>query len=446
MAGDTDTIFACSSGRGAAGVAVIRVSGPAVGDILRDMVGGRGPDARMAVLRTIRHPRSGEALDRGLVIHMPAPASFTGEDCLEFHIHGGRAVVTAVLEALALVAGSRPAAAGEFTRRAFERGRLDLTAVEGLGELVAAETEAQRRLALKVSSGALETVYRALRGDILDARALLESQIDFSDEDDVAEIETEPVLALLDSAQQRISALLADAPAGRVIREGLLVVIAGAPNAGKSSLMNALSDREVAIVSQEAGTTRDVLEVRLDLAGQLVLLQDVAGIREGSGAVEAEGIARAREAVRVADLVIALSAPDAPFPEEALAERRAPVLHVWNKCDLEPFGPADRGMAWDLAISARTGEGVGAVVDRLSALAAEMCLAVDSVPIHMRHGKLLEAAALVLADGTDYLRHGEWDLAADCLRRAAGELDAILGISGIEDVLDAIFSRFCIGK
>lgn len=442
---EAETIFALSSGSGVAGVAVIRVSGPAVRSVLAAMVSGAPPRERVATLRTIRDPESREILDRAIVLFMPGPRSFTGEDSLEFHVHGGRAVIRAVLSALGRVPGLRAAAAGEFTRRAFHRGRMDLTSVEGLGELVAAETEAQRKLALKVAGGALESIYLEMRRDIIEARALLESQIDFSDEDDVAEIESTPVRERIDSVRERISSLLAGAPAGRIIREGFRVVLAGAPNAGKSSLLNYLAGRDAAIVSVEAGTTRDVVEVRLDLDGQLVLLQDVAGIREAAGLIEGEGIDRARRAMRGADLVVALESADAPFPPGELDDLAGTVLAVWSKSDIAPI-PTDSGTKYELAVSVKTGLGLPELAGRLAVLAGAAMGALDSAAVHSRHAELLQAADASLSGVLIYLKRDEWELTADCLQSAAGQLDAILGKIGVEDVLDVIFSRFCIGK
>ncbi|MCB1475344.1 MAG: tRNA uridine-5-carboxymethylaminomethyl(34) synthesis GTPase MnmE [Rhodobiaceae bacterium] len=442
---DLETIFALSSGSGAAGVAVIRVSGDAVGTVLDRMVPGSAPQPRVATLRTIRDPESSEVLDQGIVLFMPGPKSFTGEDCLELHVHGGRAVTRAVLNALEKVPGLRVADAGEFTRRAFERGRMDLTSVEGLGELVAAETEAQRKLALRVASGALEKIYLDMRGDIVEARAFLESQIDFSDEDDVAEIDTGPVRQKIDSVRQRIAALLSGAPAGRVIREGFRVVLAGAPNVGKSSLLNYLAGREAAIVAVEAGTTRDIVEVRLELNGQLVLLQDVAGIREAAGAVEAEGIRRAREALLGADLVIALESADAPFPRGALDSVIGTVLKVWAKNDISAE-PNDSVMKHEMSISVKSGVGLAGLTARLASAAADAAVGIDSVAVHLRHVGWLSAADMKLAGALSYLSRDEWEFGADCLRAATDELDVLLGRIGVEDVLDVIFSRFCIGK
>lgn len=445
MVDDTDTIFALSSGSGAAGVAVIRISGSAVLRVLKRMVAGRAPLPRLATLRTLRHPVSQEVLDRGLVLHMPGPGSFTGEDCLEFHVHGGRAVTRAVLAALECLDGLRPAEPGEFTRRAFDHGRLDLTNVEGLAELVAAETESQRRLALKVASGALSEIYLEMREAMLEGRALLEAQIDFSDEDDVEEIDAEPVISRIDSVRKQIATLLAGAPVGKIVREGFKVVLAGAPNAGKSSLLNQMSGRDVAIVSDEAGTTRDIIEVRMELDGQLVLLQDSAGIRRNAGSIESQGVERAQLAIRDADLVIALEAHDAPLPPWALADVTADVLHVWNKIDAA--GPSsDSETKHDSLISVLSGAGIGEFLQKLAAIVRSRQAVFDSVPVHMRHARSLNEADRLLVEGRTFLRAGDWELGADCLQRATSSVDVILGRAGVEDVLDVIFSRFCIGK
>ena len=287
-----DTIFALSSGHGRSGVAVVRLSGPGAATALKAL-GGTVPEPRMAALRTLREPATGDALDRALVLFFPAPRSFTGEDMAEFHVHGGHAVVSGVVDALSDLPGMRAAEAGEFARRAFENGKLNLTEIEGLADLIDAETRAQRLQALRQTQGALGEIYEGWRGKLVEALSLVEAALDFSDEADVpalVEEKARPVVAELEAA---MTAHLGDARRGERLRAGFTVVLAGSPNAGKSSLLNALARREVAIVSEQAGTTRDVLEVHLDLAGLPVTVLDTAGLREAEGSIEEEGIRRA---------------------------------------------------------------------------------------------------------------------------------------------------------
>src|SRR6202035_459224 len=297
------TIFALSSGRPPAAIAVVRVSGPCAGVALEKLI-GHLPEPRKAALARVRDPASGEIIDEALALWFPAPRSETGEDVAELQLHGGQAVIAGVLHALAMIEGCRPAEAGEFTRRAFENGRLDLTAVEGLADLIAAETQAQRRLAFRQLKGLIGDRAEAWRRRIIEALALVEARIDFSDEADVPEDLIAPALNAAQQLRSMIAGSLADGGRGERLREGLVVAIAGAPNAGKSTLLNRLARREAAIVSPHAGTTRDVIEVHLDLAGYPVTLRDTAGLREASDPVEQEGVRRAWDAVTDADLEI----------------------------------------------------------------------------------------------------------------------------------------------
>jgi tRNA modification GTPase len=298
-----DTIFAVSSGRGPAAIAVVRISGPAAGAALKALI-GKVPAPRAAALARVRDPATKETIDQALALWFPAPASETGEDTAELQLHGGRAVIAATLGALSRLPGMRPAEAGEFTRRAFENGKLDLTAVEGLADLVAAETQGQRRQALRQLQGALGNRAEAWRQRLIKALALVEARIDFSDEADVPEDLLGPALAIARELSDEIAAALADGGRGERLREGLTVAIAGPPNAGKSTLLNRLAKREAAIVSPYAGTTRDVIEVHLDLSGWPVTLLDTAGIRDSEDPVELEGVRRARERAQGADLVL----------------------------------------------------------------------------------------------------------------------------------------------
>ena len=330
---DASTIFALSSGTDRAGIAVIRVSGPAARQVVARMAAPVGKP-REACFRTIRHPETGEALDRAVIIFFEAARSETGEDIAELQIHGGRAVVKAVLTALALIPGCRPAEGGEFARRAFENGKLDLAEVEGLADLVDAETEAQRRQALAQAGGALSKLYESWRRQLIEISALAEAAIDFSDEADVSDKAIAQARERALPLSQAIRHHLDDGHRGEILRDGFRVALLGAPNAGKSSLLNALAKREAAIVSEEAGTTRDVIEVRLDLGGLPVIVSDTAGIRESEGAVEREGIKRSLATARASDLVLWLSEPgacDEAIPVDISCET---FLRVETKSDL----------------------------------------------------------------------------------------------------------------
>ena len=333
---DRSTIFALSSGRPPAAIAVVRVSGPRAGVALEKLI-GRLPEPRKAALARVRDPASGEVIDEALALWFPAPRSETGEDVAELQLHGGQAVIAGVLDALGMIEGCRPAEAGEFTRRAFENGRLDLTAVEGLADLIAAETPAQRRLAFRQLKGLIGDRAEAWRRRLIEALALVEARIDFSDEADVPEDLLGPALHAAQQLRDEIAGVLADGRRGERLRDGLVVAIAGPPNAGKSTLLNRLARREAAIVSPYAGTTRDVIEVHLDLDGYPVTLLDTAGIRDSAEPVEQEGVRRARERAAAADLVLWVIDPSAggvaanEYPENLV---NAEVWLIRNKIDL----------------------------------------------------------------------------------------------------------------
>ena len=437
---DASTIFALSSGPGKAGVAVIRVSGPAARDALVRMA---PPDVlnRRAALRRIVHPVTGDVLDQALVLYFARPRSETGEDVAEFQVHGGRAVVRAVLDALGAVPGCRMAEPGEFARRAFANGKLDLVEIEALADLVEAETEAQRRLALR-SGGVLSTLYEGWRTRLIEIAALVEAAIDFSDEGDVgaksfsmARTRAIPLLA-------EIRAHLDDEHRGEILRDGFRVAILGAPNAGKSSLLNALARREAAIVSEEAGTTRDVIEVRLDLGGLPVIVSDTAGLREAAGTIEREGIRRSLKAAEDAQLVLWLTETGLDSPPESIS--RETSLTILTKCDLPQ---SESPQAHLLAISTKTGAGVDALIGLIAARAEA---AVDShsdqpVITQARHRQQLEASARSLKTFLEGDPEAV-ELRAEDVRQAAHALGCITGRVDVEDVLGEIFGRFCIGK
>lgn len=438
------TIFALSSAPGRAGVAVFRLSGPDAGQAVEALAGGL-PPPRRASLRTVRDPATGEAIDTGLVLWFPAPASFTGEDMAEFHVHGGRAVVQALAETLGRLPGLRPAQPGEFTRRAFDRGRLDLTQVEGLADLIHAETEAQRRQALRESSGVTRQRYEGWRGRLIEALALVEAGLDFADEGDVSQTTLAEARHLAAALLADIAAHLDDGHRGERLREGLRVVLAGAPNAGKSSLLNALARREAAIVSEEAGTTRDVIEVHLDLGGYPVLVMDTAGIRDRARGVEAEGIRRTLARAERADLVLWLVDATAPVwqPPPHLTALGDRLVVALNKVDLCRPGT---GVNPALTVSAMTGEGVDGLV-RLLAERAAAVLDAGASPTIARARQRLELETCHAALG-DFLAAGadEPELRAEDLRRAADALGRLTGRVDVEDVLGRIFADFCIGK
>ncbi|MAA99003.1 MAG: tRNA uridine-5-carboxymethylaminomethyl(34) synthesis GTPase MnmE [Stappia sp.] len=443
----SDTIYALSSGPVPAGVAVIRISGPATGFVL-ETIAGRCPAPRKAALCKLRAPGGGDLLDVALVLWFPAPASFTGEDVAELHCHGGRAVVAAVLETLSTFDGVRPAEAGEFTRRAFDNDRLDLLEVEGLADLIAAETEAQRRLAMSQAGGALGDLYDDWRARLTRARAMIEAAFDFADEDDVPDDVSEGMWAEVERLEGEIERHLDRSRGAERLREGLQVVLLGKPNAGKSSLLNALARRDVAIVAEEAGTTRDVIEVHLDLEGVPVTLVDTAGLRETEGVVEREGIRRALERAARADLALWLTAADddqdaASAPPEAEAARE--IWRVLSKVDLGSEGTENNERPSRHRVSVTTGEGLNALVADLARFARDGASGVgDLVASRERHRVHLAAALAAIDDARSEARPLE--LRAEDLRRASDSLGRIAGRTGVEDLLDVIFGEFCIGK
>ncbi len=435
---EASTIFALSSAPGRAGVAVIRVSGPAARQTL-EMMTGRLPEPRFAAFRTIKHPKTGDVLDRAVVVWFAAPKTETGEDIVEFQVHGSRAVITALLSALGEIAGCRLARPGEFARRAFENGKLDLAEIEGLADLIEAETEAQRRQALAQTSGSLSNLYDGWRTRLIEIAALVEAAIDFSDEGDVSASAFNEARKRAETLQKEIAAHLDDGHRGEILREGFRVALLGPPNAGKSSLLNALARREAAIVSAEAGTTRDVIEVRLDLAGLAVIVSDTAGIREASSDVEREGIRRSLAAARDADLVLWLAENPESIPP--LNFSRETSLAIRSKQDLALDSDFD-----GLAVSAKTGAGIDQLIAEIAKRASEAVgSATEPALTRARHREALENT---LDDIGAFLNGppGPVELRAEDVRRAAHALGRITGRVDVEDVLDQIFSRFCIGK
>ncbi len=433
-----DTIYALSSAPGRAGVAVVRVSGANAAAAVQALTRRPAPAPRKAVL-TRFFEASGAAIDSGLLLFFPAPASFTGEDMAEFQVHGGRAVVEAILSALA-AAGLRPAEPGEFTRRAVENGKLDLTQAEAVADLVNAETEAQRRQALRQYDGRLSDLYEGWRTELIRAGAWAEAAIDFSDEELPAGTLARTKEAVAEILSQ-IQGHLSDAGRGELLREGLHLTVIGPPNAGKSSLVNALAQRDVAIVAETAGTTRDVIEVRMDLGGYAVILADTAGLREASEAVEAEGVRRALARAESADLTLLVLDGSSADPLAGLPASRAD-LTVWNKSDLP--SPAKRD---GLAISLKTGDGLDALIAAITVKVRDRLEAPSEAPTltRKRHRHALEDAArsleAALATPSD-----RPELLAEDLRLALRALGRITGRVDVEDLLDVVFRDFCIGK
>ncbi|HEY6858625.1 MAG TPA: tRNA uridine-5-carboxymethylaminomethyl(34) synthesis GTPase MnmE [Pseudolabrys sp.] len=482
-----ETIYALSSGRPPAAIAVVRISGPRAGEALNALA-GKIPAPRKATLARLRG-RDGAIIDHALALWFPAPHSETGEDVAELQLHGGRAVVAAVFGALSEFAGLRPAEAGEFTRRAFENGKLDLTAVEGLADLVMAETEGQRRQAFRQMTGALGNRAENWRAQLIQALALVEARIDFSEEGDVPQDLVTPALKIARALEGEIASALADGGRGERLREGLVVAIAGPPNAGKSTLLNRIAKREVAIVSPYAGTTRDVIEVHLDLSGLPVTLLDTAGIRETDNPIELEGVRRARARSASADLVLwVVDASDPPgvqlLPETG-KNRSAPLAWlVHNKIDLvqrdrinneqqyhsiettesdlqinEPLKSVVNTDLTEMSeykftdtelefnVSAVSGEGFDRLLVELARYARGFLAGAESALVtRERHRQALEATVAALRRALTRDLASREDLLAEELRIAARSLGRLTGRVDVEDILEVIFRDFCIGK
>ena len=439
-----DTIAALSSGRLPAGIAVVRLSGPHTRFAV-ETIAGTMPPARVMAAREFVDP-AGRMLDKGLVVFFPGPNSVTGEDAAEFHLHGGKAVVATFLETLAKLGGIRHAEPGEFTRRAFLNGKLDFPETEALADLINAETEAQRRFAVLNAGGAQSTLYQGWRRRLIHARAMIEAEIDFADEDDVPGSVSSEIWSDVATMIDEIDRHMDGFKAAEILREGFEVVIVGAANAGKSSLFNALAKREVAIVTDEPGTTRDLLEVDLDVRDFKIRLADTAGIRSGAGKVESIGIERGMKKARQAHLVLWLE--DMSDPVMAEAPDAAAVLRVGTKKDLvaaeEGSGAARSN--YDVTVSAHTGEGLSDLIARIADRAAtESATESDILPSRLRHVELLmETHAALRRAAARGMAHQE--LRAEELRLASDSLGRLVGAVNAEDLLDVIFSQFCVGK
>ena len=429
----TDTIYALATAPGRAAVAVVRVSGPEAAGAVHALSGRTPPAARRASLRTLRGS-DGAALDQALLLWLPGPASYTGEDQAELHLHGGRAVTEAVLDALAGL-GLRPAEPGEFTRRAFANGRMDLAEAEGVADLVDAETEAQRRQALAQLGGALSARYDRWRGWLLDAAAQLEAAVDFPDEDLPAEVSARAAPPLERLRADLLAAL--DDRRGERVRDGLRVALLGAPNAGKSSLLNALAGRDAAIVTPIAGTTRDIVEVVLTIAGRRLVLADTAGLRDSADPIEAEGMRRAQAWGAEADLRVWVLAPDDPLP----VSRRPDDLIVASKADLG--APTSPGA---LPVSVVDEGGLDVLRAALHARVIEATAGDEPPAITRQRHRETVSAALVELDRALHVAAHSPELAAESVRLAARALARLTGAVEPEAVLDRVFSAFCIGK
>jgi tRNA modification GTPase len=422
-----DTIFALSSGRPPAAISVIRVSGPNAHKA-GERIAGLLPEPRSAAVRELRDPRSGELLDQALVLRFDAPASSTGEDVVEFQCHGGRAVVDAILSSLASVEGLRPAQSGEFTRRAFENGRIDLTEAEGLADLIEAETESHRKAALSLAEGGLRKQINLWQERLLGLSARAEREIDYDEGDEVDPALQRDCAALATELEQWLAR-----PRMERLKEGVRVVVAGPPNAGKSSLINAIAGEDRAIVTDIPGTTRDYIEIALALDGIPLMLTDTAGLRESGDAVEALGVERAGQLIEAADVLVWLG-----DPKESPAHPR--LINAHAKADLPERLPVPES---SIAVSSITGEGVKALLGEVVALATSVLPAEDAIALNRRQAAHIGEAAVALraaAQGADHV------LVAEDLRIARSAFDRLTGCAGVENLLDALFGRFCLGK
>jgi tRNA modification GTPase len=437
----SETIFSLSTGGLPSGVAVIRLSGNKTRFAL-ETISGIVPDSRRAVYRSFRDA-AGQIIDRGLALYFPAPASFTGEDCGEFHLHGSRAVVGRMQEVLASLPGLRQAEAGEFTRRAFDNGKLDLTEVEGLSDLLAAETELQRRAAIDQAGGHLRTLYENWMARLTHARAMLEAEFDFADEEDVPGSVSDRIWPDLVNLTTEINGHLKGVKWGETIRDGFRVALVGSPNVGKSTLLNRLADRDVAIVSEQAGTTRDAIEVRLDIGGHLVRIFDTAGLRDTLDMIESEGIRRSLQLASAADLVLLLddgqgeAIPASMIPEDLTAT----IIRIATKSDLH----SKVGYEANIELSAHTGDGMRELIEMIASHLSSRSAAVEGLPNRVRHESLLREAVSRI-EAAQSTRDLGPELAANELHAAADALGRITGRVGVEDLLGVIFSQFCIGK
>lgn len=422
-----DTIFALSSGRPPAAVSIIRVSGSKAHEA-GQRIAGKLPEPRTAAVRELRHPESGELLDEALVLKFSGPASSTGEDIVEFQCHGGRAVVDSILAALGCFDEVREALPGEFTRRAFDNGRIDLTEAEGLADLIEAETEAQRRAALALAEGGLRKQIDVWRERLLELSARAERAIDYDEDDGGADFR------LLSDCREFAAELQGwlERPRVEMLKDGARVVVAGPPNSGKSSLLNALVGSERAIVTEIPGTTRDHIEVPIAVAGSPILLTDTAGLRETADTVEAIGVARAAALIASADVLLWLGEPET-------APEHPRVIRIHVKSDRPERQQVPSG---SLAVSSATGQGLAELLEQIAATARTLLPTQGAIALNRRQAELIEEAAAALGDSAN----AELVILAESLRRSRVAFDRLTGRAGVEDVLDALFGRFCLGK
>lgn len=430
-----DTIYALATGRVCSAIAVVRVSGPASADVITRLTGGRVPEMRRLVRRDLFGP-DGDVIDDAMVVTFAEGASYTGEAAAEIHCHGGPAVISAVLDAIAACPGARVAEPGEFTRRAVMNGLIDLTEAEGIGDLIAAETDLQRRQALQIMSGAVSDQADRWREVLLQARALVELTIDWADEE-VPEDVSDDVRALLETLLSELQTELRRSAKAERLRTGFEVALVGAPNVGKSSLLNAILGREAAITSDIPGTTRDVIEARFDLDGIPVTFLDLAGLRETSDTVEQIGVARARARAEAADIRLFLSAPDVEAVDLGV-ERSAGDLVVSTKGDIAVG-------AGDLSVSATSGAGVDALLGKI-AKALPSSLGDVGLLSHHRHTVAVEECSVLVQKCAASIGESDLEVLAEDLRLASTHLERVIGRVGVEDVLGAVFSSFCLGK
>lgn len=432
------TIFALSSGIGRAGVAVIRVSGPSASEALRVLC-RQDFQPRIAKVSNIYELESDQLIDRGLVLWFPGPRSFTGEDIVEFHVHGGRAVVSTLLQALSKISGLRAANPGEFTRRAFKNGKIDLTSAEGLADLISADTELQRRQAMGQFSGRLSEAARFWRRSLIETRALVEAYLDFPDEGEIPSDISDELRSTLRDVELSLSNALQGYSEAEIIRDGAVVLIAGPPNSGKSSLLNRLASREIAIISEIPGTTRDLIELTLDLNGLPITFVDSAGIRETSDPIEARGIERTRRRAADAHLVLWLSPID-----QAISDPEIKHEHLWvltTKADLRP------DLEIENSISTMSGAGIRRLVQSLSEhFTPRLDLLESNLLVSRRQFDAIAAGRAATLSAMAQLDCHKLEIVAEDLKRATRELDELVGEISHDGILSEVFSRFCLGK
>ncbi|RVU36243.1 tRNA uridine-5-carboxymethylaminomethyl(34) synthesis GTPase MnmE [Hwanghaeella grinnelliae] len=443
--GSKETIYALSTPAGRGGVAVVRVSGPDAKMSLPVLGISDVPKPRVATRAALKRAADDTPIDDALVLSFPGPASFTGEDVIEFHLHGGMAIIDAVQAILGDCPGFRLAQAGEFTRRAFWNGKIDLVEAEGLVDLIEAETEAQRIQALRQLKGSLSALYNGWQKQLADQLALVELGLDFSDEGDVEEADSGLDRQMMETILQEMQTHLNDGRRGEIVRNGIKVAIVGAPNVGKSSLLNALAGRDAAIVSDVAGTTRDRVDVHLNLGGQALVLTDTAGLRDSEDVIEQEGIRRSLSAASEADIVLLMGEYGSDDGIPAIDTAGAEPIVVWNKADLSPVQTSGGSCSRPgISISARTGDGISALEEALTNLVRSLALQSEAPALtRARHREAVHSAVARMEEA---MREPDAVLLAEHLRSAVAALGRIIGKVDVEDLLDRIFRDFCIGK